>query len=127
MVEVGSLRRGDIVVLEGEPFRVDSIQSVVISKHSHTKIKMDLTGMFSGAKKIMSLSPHKAMEKVEIKRKHGQLIAKISEDVGQVMDMMDYTIYEAHVPKDLMERMGEGDELTYIEYGGRVQVLEARK
>lgn len=127
MVEVGSLRRGDIVVLEGEPFRVDSIQSVVISKHSHTKIKMDLTGMFSGAKKIMSLSPHKAMEKVEIKRKHGQLIAKISEDVGQVMDMMDYTIYEAHVPKDLMERMGEGDELIYIEYGGRVQVLEARK
>jgi len=127
MVNVGSLRRGDIVILEGEPFRVDSIQSVVISRHSHTKIKMDLTGMFSGAKKIMSLSPHKAMEKVDIKRKHGQLIAKISEDVGQVMDMVDYTIYEAHVPKDLMERMGEGDELIYIEYGGRVQVLEARK
>ena len=127
MVEVGSLRRGDIVVLEGEPFRVDSIQSVVISRHSHTKIKMDLTGMFSRAKKVMSLSPHKTMEKVDIKRKHGQLIAKISEDVGQIMDMMDYTIYEAHVPKDLMERMGEGDELIYIEYGGRVQVLEARK
>ncbi|GAI47693.1 unnamed protein product [marine sediment metagenome] len=127
MVNVGSLRRGDVVLLEGEPFRVDSIQSVVISRHSHTKIKMDLTGMFSGAKKVMSLSPHKAMEKVEIKRKHGQLIAKISEDVGQIMDMMDYTIYEAHVPKDLMERMGEGDELIYIEYGGRVQVLEARK
>lgn len=127
MVEVGSLRRGDIVVLEGEPFRVDSIHSVVISKHSHTKIKMDLTGMFSGAKKIMSLSPHKAMEKVDIKRKNGQLIAKISDDVGQVMDMMDYTIYEARVPKDLMGRMGEGDELIYIEYGGRVQVLEARK
>lgn len=127
MVNVGSLRRGDIVILEGEPFRVDSIQSVVISRHSHTKIKMDLTGMFSGAKKIMSLSPHKAMEKVDIKRKHGQLIAKISEDVGQIMDMMDYTIYEAHVPKDLMGRMGEGDELIYIEYGGRVQVLGARK
>ena len=127
MVEVGSLRRGDIVILEGEPFRIDSIQSVVISRHSHTKIKMELTGMFSGAKKIMSLSPHKTMEKVEIKRKHGQLIAKISEDVGQIMDMMDYTIYEAHVPKDLMERLGEGDELIYIEYGGRVQVLEARK
>ena len=127
MVEVGSLRRGDIVVLEGEPFRIDSIHSVVISRHSHTKIKMDLIGMFSGAKKIMSLSPHKTMEKVEIKRKHGQLIAKISEDVGQIMDMMDYTIYEAHVPKDLMERMGEGDGLIYIEYGGRVQVLEARK
>jgi len=127
MVNVGSLRRGDVVLLEGEPFRVDSIQSVVISRHSHTKIKMELTGMFSGAKKIMSLSPHKTMEKVEIKRKHGQLIAKISEDVGQIMDMMDYTIYEAHVPKDLMERMGEGNELIYIEYGGRVQVLEARK
>lgn len=127
MVNVGSLRRGDVVLLEGEPFRIDSIHSVVISRHSHTKIKMELTGMFSGAKKIMSLSPHKTMEKVDIKRKHGQLIAKISEDVGQIMDMMDYTIYEAHVPKDLMERMGEGNELIYIEYGGRVQVLEARK
>jgi translation elongation factor P/translation initiation factor 5A len=127
MAEVGSLRKGDIVLLEGEPFRIDSIQSVVISRHSHTKIKMDLTGIFSGAKKILSLSPHKTMEKVDVRRKHGQLIAKISEDVGQVMDMMDYTIYEAHVPKDLMERMREGDELTYIEYGGRVQVLEVRK
>jgi translation elongation factor P/translation initiation factor 5A len=127
MAEVGILRRGDVVLLEGEPFRIDSIQSVVISRHSHTKIKMDLTGMFSGTKKILSLSPHKTMEKVDIKRKHGQLIAKISENVWQIMDMMDYTIYEAHVPKDLMERMREGDELTYIEYGGRVQVLEVRK
>ena len=64
---------------------------------------------------------------MDIKRKHGQLIAKISEDVWQIMDMMDYTIHEAHVPKDLVERMGEGGELPYIEYGGRVQVLEARK
>lgn len=55
------------------------------------------------------------------------MIAKISEDVWQIMDMMDYTIHEAHVPKDLVERMGEGGELPYIEYGGRVQVLEARK
>lgn len=63
MAEVGSLRRGDVVLLEGEPFRIDSIQSIVISRHSHTKIKMGLTGMFSGTRRTMSLSPHKTMEK----------------------------------------------------------------
>jgi translation initiation factor 5A len=127
MVEAGSLKRGDFVLLEGEPFRIDSMQSVVISRHSHTKIKMDLTGMFSGAKRSLSLSPHKAMEKVDIKRKHGQLIAKVSDELGQIMDMVDFTIRDARIPKELMEAMKEGDEVTYIEYGNRCLVLEARK
>jgi translation initiation factor 5A len=127
MVDAGSLRRGDFVLLDGEPYRIDSTQSVVISRHSHTKIKMDLTGVFSGSKRSLSLSPHKGMEKVEIKRKHGQLIAKISEETVQVMDLVDYTVCEARVPRELMNRMKEGDELTYIEYGGRVQVLEVRE
>ncbi len=127
MVAVGSLKRGHCVLLDGEPFKVDSIHSVVTGKHSHTKMKVNLTGVFNGAKRMLSLPPHKTVEAADVNRKRGQLISKISEDVGQIMDLVDYTVYEARVAAELMAGLKEGDEVTYVEYGDRVRVLGTMK
>ncbi len=127
MVAVGSLKRGHFVLLDGEPFKVDSTQSVVTGKHSHTKMKVNLTGVFNGAKRTLSLPPHKTVETADVNRKRGQLISKISEDVGQIMDLVDYKVYEARVAAELMAGLKEGDEVTYVEYGDRVRVLGTMK
>ncbi len=126
-VEAGSLKKGDYIAHEGEPFRVEMIKSVVTSKHTHTKTKLDLVGMFTGNKKNMSLPHDEKMEKVEIIRKHGQLIAKTSENSCQVMDMKDYGVHEASIPKNLMGELEEGTEVTYIAYQGVTRVIGSRE
>ncbi len=126
MVEAGSLKRGDYVDIDGEPFRILSLQSVVTSRHTHTKIKLEALGMFTDNKKALSIPQDEKFEKVELIRKHGQLISKTSVDACQVMDLREYSIHDATISKDLLERLGEGDEVTYIDFRGRARVLDAR-
>jgi len=125
-VDSGSLKRGDYIDIEGEPFRVLGIQSVVTSKHTHTKIKFDAIGMFSGNKKAFSVPHDEGFDKVDLIRKHGQLISKTSDTTGQVMDIRDYAIYDAEISKELMEGLNEGDEVTYIDFKGKSKVLDSR-
>lgn len=126
MVDAAALKKGDYIEINGEPFRVSNIQSVVTSRHTHTKIKLEAQGMFTDSKKTLSVPHDEKFEKVDLIRKHGQLISKTAEDTCQVMDLRDYKIYEASISKDLMMRLSEGDEVTYIDFKGRARVLDSR-
>lgn len=125
-MEAGNLKKGDYIEIEGEPFRVENIQSVITSRHSHAKLKLEAQGMFSDSKKVLSIPHDEGFEKVELIRKHGQLIAKTSEGSCQVMDLRDYSVRDASISKDLIESLNEGDEVTYIEYKGKGRVLGPR-
>ncbi len=126
VVDAGSLKRGDYIDIEDEPFRILGTQSVVTSRHTHTKIKLEAVGMFSGNKKALSISHDEKFDKVDLIRKHGQLISKTVESTCQVMDLHDYSVLEASISEDLMGRLNEGDEVTYIDFKGRAKVLDSR-
>ena len=126
MIHVKKLSKGDYVICEGEPYRVQKMELKVVSKHSHTRAKLELLGMFSGNRRVMNLGPHETMEDVEIVRKHGQFISKGDGRV-QVMSMDTYEMVDAEISPELFEGIKEGDEVTYIEFRGRTKVLEIRK
>ena len=125
MVEASSLKKGDFVVHEGEPFLVEKAQSVVIGRHSHTKMKIDLLNMFSKERRSLSAASGEGFEKVDIIRKHGQFIAKTGDNRGQVMDMKDYSVLEAEIREGL--DVNEGNEVTYIEFKGRALITDKRE
>ena len=125
MVEASSLKRGDFVVQDGEPYFVEKAQAVVISKHSHTKMKIDLKNLFSGDKRTLSAPNHEDIEKADVIRKHGQFISRTEEGKGQVMDMVDYGVLDAEIKEGV--DLNEGDEVTYIDFKGRAMILEKRE
>ncbi len=125
MVEASSLKKGDFVVQGGEPFMVEKAQAVVISKHSHTKMKIDLVNLFSDDKRTLSVPNHEDMEKVDVIRKHGQFISKTGEGRGQVMDMVDYGTFDCETKEGI--DIKEGDEVTYIEFKGRAMIIQKRE
>jgi translation initiation factor 5A len=124
MVEASSLKKGDFVVQDGEPYLVEKAQAVVVSRHSHTKMKIDLVNVFTGEKRTLSVPNHEDLEKVDVIRKHGQFISKTGDRTGQVMDMKDYGVLEAEIKEGL--DINEGDEITYIEFKGRAMVIGKR-
>lgn len=124
MVEASSLKKGDFVVQDGEPYFVEKAQAVVISRHSHTKMKIDLVNVFTGEKRALSVPNHEDLEKADVIRKHGQFISKTGDRTGQVMDMKDYGVLEAEIKEGL--DINEGDEITYIEFKGRAMVIGKR-
>ena len=125
MIHVKKLKKGDYVLYENEPCRVQKMELKVISKHSHTRAKLELLSMFSGNRYVMNLGPHETMEDVEITRRHGQFISKVGGGV-QVMSMDNYEMVDAEIPPELFEEIKEGDDVTYIEFRGRAKVLETR-
>lgn len=125
MVEASSLKKGDFVVQDGGPCMVEKAQSVVVGRHSHTKMKIELLNMFSGEKRALSMASGEEFEKVDVIRKHGQFITKTGDKRGQVMDMKDYGVLEAEIKEEL--DINEGNEVTYIEFKGRALVIDRRE
>ncbi len=124
MVEASSLKKGDFVVQDGAPYFVEKAQAVVVSRHSHTKMKIDLVNVFTGEKRALSVPNHEDLERADVIRKHGQFISKTGDRTGQVMDMKDYGVLEAEIKEGL--DINEGDEITYIEFKGRAMVIGKR-
>ncbi|MBU2560512.1 hypothetical protein KKA03_06420 [archaeon] len=124
MVEASSLKKGDFVVQDGGPYLVEKAQSVVVGRHSHTKMKIDLINMFSGERRSLSAATGEEFEKADIVRKHGQFISKTEEGKGQVMDMKEYGVLDCEIKKGV--DLTEGDEVTYIDFKGRAMILEKR-
>lgn len=113
------------ILHKGEPHRVLKNQIVVTGTHSHTKNKLELQGIFSGKYENIVLPPHETLETVDIIRKAGQLIAK-SKNKGQIMDLVSYETFDAEVQEELLEQLQEGDQVTFLEFQGKVIVLEKR-
>jgi translation elongation factor P/translation initiation factor 5A len=121
MVEAGSLKKGDHIIKDGDLFVITKAKPVIVSRHSHAKTKLEMSNVFTGEKRSFTLPSGEEMEKVKILKKHGQLIAKIKEDLGQIMDMRDYSIREATIPSDL--KVKEGDDVVYIEFGKKARLI----
>jgi translation initiation factor 5A len=127
MIEIKQAKKGTCILFNEKPYRVDDIRSVVVSRHSHSKSKVTLVNIFDSVdRQTLSLPHSEPVEEIPVIRKHGQYIARLGPGRGQVMDMRDYSIYEAEIPSDIDGEIKEGDEITYIEFRGRSKVLEVR-
>ena len=127
MIEIREAKKGSCILYNGKPYRIEDTRSVVIATHSHTKTKVTLMNVFEKEDRQTVTLPHtERFEDIPIIRKHGQFIARLGPGRGQVMDMRDYDLYESEVPSELDGKIKEGDEITYIEFRGRSQVLEIR-
>ena len=126
MIEIKKLSRGSYIAHKGEPYRIKKIGLVVVGTHSHTKTKVEMTGLFSGKKETLTMSSHERVEDIEIIKNHGQLIAKRDNEV-QVMSMDNYEMIDADVQPGLIDEINEGDDVTYVEFEGRARVIEKRE
>ena len=125
MLEVKKLKKGNYILHKGEPYVVKEVQSVVTGTHTHTKVKLALHGLFSGVNESITMPPHDYVDELAIIRKHGQVISK-NEDKVQVMDMFSYETLDADYHPDLVGNLNEGDEITYVDFGGSAFIVERR-
>jgi translation elongation factor P/translation initiation factor 5A len=124
-MEISKMGKGKCIIMDGRPYRIIDIRNVVVSKHSHTKTKVDLEDVFTGSKITKTMPTHENFREVEIPRKKGQLIAKI-EDKVHVMDTISYETFDAEIDKDLLKQLTEGDEITFVQFGGFSKVINKR-
>ena len=65
------------------------------------------------------------VEIIDITRKTGQVIAKTSEKI-QIMDNVSYETLDANAPEELFKEIKEGDNVTFIDLNGNIEIIEKR-
>ena len=111
-IEVGSLKIGSYVVVEGMACIVKSIQISRPGKHGHAKSRIEAVAMIEGQKKIFIRPNHDKMESPIIDKETAQIIS-VNGNKASVMDLKSYETFELEVPDELKNEVKEGMNVIY--------------
>ena len=119
------LERGNYFIYNSEPVRVVRKEVVSVGTHSHTKLKFYIQGLREKGERTVIFQHSDRIDKLEIIKKQGQIISKIKDKV-QVMDAVSYQTLDANLSSDLVDEVNEGDNVTFVELGGKIEILDKR-
>ena len=116
--KAGKVKSGQWVLVDGAVCRVTDVQISSPGKHGSAKVRITAVGVFDGQKRQMLKPSGADVEVPIIKRKFGQVLAVMGDQV-QIMDLESYETFELPMPEDeeLKGKLEPGMEIEYMEAG----------
>lgn len=126
-VEVGSLKTGHYLIIDGEPCRIVEYEKSKPGKHGAAKARIVGISAFTSQKKNL-ISPVDAKVEVPIIDKRTGQILSISGNTVQLMDMESYQTFETPMPDDaeLKGSLSAGNEVEYWSVLGRNMITRRK-
>ncbi len=121
---MGTLKPGSYVLIEGEPCQVKGFEKSKPGKHGAAKARISAFGIFSDQKRNLMKGTDYEAEVPIIEKSSAQVVAVMGNMV-QIMDTADYKTYDLDKPKDIMGLSG-GAEIEYIKWGDRVRIVRKK-
>ncbi len=112
MVSVGSLKKGDTIIIDGIPCKIVDTSTSRPGKHGHAKVNMMAVGMLDGKKRNLVMPGHDKVEVPIVEKKNAQVLS-ISGDIANVMDSETYETFDMEIPEDLKGQVVEGCTVLY--------------
>ncbi len=112
--ELGELREGSYIVIDGEPCRIVEISKAKTGKHGSAKAHVVAVSIISGTRKTLVAPVDTRVEVPIIDKRTGHVIA-VSGNTVQVMDTETYETFEIPMPtdKELASRIAVGKDVEY--------------
>jgi len=125
-MELGALRVGSYIILDGEPCRIMDYAKSKPGKHGSAKARIVAVGVFDEAKRTLVKPVDAQVEVPIIEKKGGQVIALLPTAV-QVMDLETYEVFEAPFPEEkLKSKLASGVEVEYWRILGRTKIMRTK-
>jgi translation initiation factor 5A len=125
-MELGALRVGSYIIIDGEPCRIMSYTKSKPGKHGSAKARIVAIGVFDEAKRTLVKPVNAQIEVPIIEKKAGQVIALLPAAV-QVMDLETYEIIEAPLPEEeIRSKLASGIEVEYWRILGRTRIMRTK-
>ncbi len=124
--ELGSLKPGNLVIIDGEPCKVVSIEKSKPGKHGSAKARVVAIGLFDGVKRSLVGPVDTHIEIPIINKRSAQVVAIM--DTVQLMDLETYETFETEMPEDekLREKLEPGVNVEYWEIMGRKRIVRIK-
>ena len=112
LVSVGTLKKGDTILVDGVPCKITDTATSRPGKHGHAKVNLMAVGLLDGKKRQMVLPGHDKVEAPIIEKKSAQILS-IAGNMANVMDMETYETSDMEIPEELKTEVKEGKEVLY--------------
>ena len=109
---VGTLTKGNYVVIDGVACIVQDTQTSRPGKHGHAKVRLVAVGIIDGKKKEIVLPGHDNVDVPIIEKKTAQVLS-ISNNTANVMDAETFETFDLQIPEELREGIKEGSNILY--------------
>jgi len=124
--ELGSLRVGSYIVIDGEPCRIVELTKSKPGKHGSAKARIVAIGVFDGVKRSLVGPVDSQVEVPIVEKRSGQVLAIVPTGV-QLMDLETYETFEAPMPEEaLKEKLEPGVEVEYWRILGRAKIMRVK-
>jgi len=122
-MDLGSLKVGSYIIIDGEPCRIVSYDHSKPGKHGSAKARVAAIGVFDGSRHSM-VSPVSANVDVPlINKKNGQVIS-ISGQTLQIMDLESFEVFETSAVEDeIRDKISQGSEVEYWSVLDKIKIV----
>ncbi len=126
-VNLGSLKEGSYIVIDGEPCQIVQTSHSKPGKHGSAKVRLVAIGIFDGVKRSM-VSPVTARVDVPMIEKRTGQVVSTSEESMQLMDLETYDVFWSDMPSESETRskMEPGVEVEYWVVLGKKKIMRVK-
>jgi len=128
--DLGSVKVGSYIVLDGEPCKVVDREHFKPGKHGSAKVRLMAVSIFTGSKKSY-VSPAESRVDIPMIDKRSGQITSVTDASVQVMDLETFEVFEQPkpTPEEAAELGGElapGAEVEYWSVMGRKKIMRTK-
>ena len=126
-IDVGSLRVGGYMIIDGEPCHILDVTKSKPGKHGSAKARIVAIGVFDNQKRQFVKPVDLNAEVPIIDKRAGQVFA-VNPTGIQIMDLETFEYLDAPFPEeeDLKAKLVAGAEIEYWKIMGRVKIVRAK-
>lgn len=118
LASIGSLNKGNYVVIDGEPCKVADIQVSRPGKHGHAKVRCVAVGILDGKKRETVKPGHDNVEVPIVDKRTAQVLS-INGNQANVMDEETFETFDLEIPEELKSDISEGASVLFWEIMGQ--------
>jgi len=124
---LGSLKEGSYIIIEGEPSQIVEVAHSKPGKHGSAKVRLVAIGIFDGVKRNM-VSPVTSQVEVPIIEKRTGQIVSTSEEIVQLMDLESYEVFWMDLPpeEEIKTKLEPGVEVEYWSVLGKKKMTRVK-
>ena len=124
--DLGSVKVGSYIIINGEPCRIVEYDKSKPGKHGSAKARVVAIGIFDGSKRSIVSPVSAGIEIPIIEKRVGQVISILSN--VQLMDMETFDTFDTSFPSDeeLKKKIIEGIEVEYWRILGRTKIVRVK-
>jgi len=126
MAEIGKLKEGRYIVVNGEPHIISNMQKSAPGKHGHAKYRVEAINMFTGNKTVIVMTAHAHIEVPNLRKQKANVLS-VSGTSAQIMDMESYETFDLEIPEELQAQVEAGKIILYWQIMGKKIMKEIVK